>query len=194
MRRKIIVFGGSFSPPTVAHEAIIRACLALPGFSAVWVMLSGDRRDKPMTASDADRVAMLELMKRQCFQGDPGLIISSFELRLPRPTATYRTVAALQQAYPETAFWFVLGADSYRSMATPAWERGQELRDALNLVVVSRDGRVGDEDGHVQRLAVNTPDDVSSTAARTAARMGAPLDALVCPAIRAYIAAKKLYR
>lgn len=194
VRRKIIVFGGSFSPPTLAHEAIIRACLALSGFDAVWVMPSGDRRDKSMTASDTDRLAMLGLMKRGRFHSDPRLIISDFELRLQRPTATYQTVAALQQAYPEAVFWFALGADSYESMITPAWEHGEELRQSLNIIVVGRIGMTLPGRRGLLALPVDTHEGISSTVARARISSRRSAKGIVSEPVHRYIREHYLYR
>jgi nicotinic acid mononucleotide adenylyltransferase len=58
-KRKILLFGGSFSPPTLAHEAIIAACLDMKDFDEVWVMPSGDRADKVIAIQDEDRLKML---------------------------------------------------------------------------------------------------------------------------------------
>ena len=188
-----IIFGGSFSPPTLAHEAIIRMCLAMPGFAEVWVMPSGDRRDKTMSAGDADRLAMLAIVKHASFHDDPRFIITEFELRLPRPTATYQTAAALNRAYPNTEFWFVLGTDSYDSMVTDAWEHGAALRSTLHMIIVGRDDSVADT-GRLRHLPLHIPAGISSTAVRVKARAGEPLDGMVSPPVATYISGHRLYR
>lgn len=190
----VIVFGGSFSPPTVAHEAIIGACLALLGFAAVWLMPSGDRRDKVMSAGDEDRLAMLDVIRGERFHADPRLIISDFELRLPRPSETYQTVAALGRAYPRVVFWFVLGADSYRSMATPAWEHGTTLRYSLNLILVGRDDVPIPARSGMRALQVSLPVGLSSTYVRERVRARQPLDGLVSGPVARFIQEHALYR
>ena len=193
-RRKVIVFGGSFSPPTVAHETIIKECLTVPGFTEVWVMPSGSRKDKVMSAGDGDRLAMLEIVKRERCRNDPRLIVTAFELRLPRPSATYRTVAALGRDYPETEFWFVLGADSYLSMTTPAWEHGAALQQSLRILVVGRGARELPERDGLRALDMRVPEDISSTAVRAHVRARRPLGGLVSEPVARYIRDHGLYR
>src|SRR5688500_12607443 len=100
-RRSILVFGGSFSPPTLAHEEILRRCLSLPQFDEVWAMPSGDRLDKTIPAEDEDRLAMLEIVKTERFANNPRLHVSAFELELPQPTNTFDTLHWLRAQFPQ---------------------------------------------------------------------------------------------
>lgn len=147
----VLVFGGSFNPPTVAHQALIAACLAKQGFDQVWLMPSGERLDKQPEATDAQRLDMLRIIKTSAFDNDHRLVVSDFELRLPRPSQTSKTVSALQRAYPHTDFWFAFGEDAYRDI--PNWPGGAELKN-LKTIIFPRTA------------------DVSSTAARTSIAAG----------------------
>lgn len=71
--KEIAVFGGTFNPPTLAHQEIIEACLQHPTFDEVWVMPSGERADKDITVEAEDRIAMLEAVKSDVFAGDERL-------------------------------------------------------------------------------------------------------------------------
>ena len=183
---KVLIFGGSFSPPTVAHEAIIRACLAMPEFTETWLLPSGDRLDKEVAMSDRQRLAMLELVKKADFASDPRLVISDFELSLPRPTQTYQTVAALKERFPETDFWFVFGADSYLSM--PDWPHGAELQRSLHMVVFGSLARTLPANAHY--VKIDEYADVSSTRTRAALARGESLDGLVSPAVARYLSGR----
>jgi nicotinate-nucleotide adenylyltransferase len=187
----IAIFGGSFNPPTLAHEAIIRFCLALPQFEQVWVLPSGDRADKHMSAADDDRLQMLRLMQRDVFTGDPRLVISDFELRLPRPTETYQTAEALQRAYPGHSFTFIFGADAYQTM--PMWKHGEELQANLSMLVFGR--------GTTEHFIAPNVDyyvfakelgDISSTVARQALAVGGT--APISQSVMAYIKRHGLYQ
>lgn len=180
---KVLIFGGSFNPPTLAHEAIIAECLKLPGFDQVWVMPSGNRSDKHIGTPAKDRLAMLVIVKNKHFANNPRLIISDFELNLPEPTATFTTVKELTAAYPSTQFWFVIGGDSYRSMSV--WPHGEELKKNLRIIVVS-DKTTQHQTLHLSKeLSV-----MSSTQARSSADA---LHAQVSPAVAEYALAHKLY-
>lgn len=192
VKRKILIFGGSFSPPTLAHEAIIDACLKLPQFDEVWVMPSGDRLDKTIAATDNDRIKMLEVIKRENFGSDPRLAITDFELRLPRPTKTSRTFPLLKDEYPGTEFWLALGRDSYMSM--PEWPDGRALQQALKMVVFYSGGDTLSDVDNV--MTVQLPDalsDTSSSHARQAIAGGSYADTGVSQPVLGYIKQHNLY-
>lgn len=189
-----MIFGGAFDPPTLAHEAIIAACLRLTQFDNVWVMPSGDRVDKQMGSAAADRLAMLKAMHHSSFKGDSRLSISGFELALPQPSATYRTIQALKKQYPQTDFCFVFGRDSYINM--PSWPHGKTLRQQLKMVVFA--SGLGPEVAapNVTRLDIPAGFGLtSSTDVRKALQGGGKADNLpVSPAVMQYLKQHNLYR
>jgi len=189
VENKILVFGGGFNPPTVAHQAIMQACLELPSFDEVWVMPSGNRTDKNMSVSNQNRIDMLNLIRKDEFNNNPRLLITNFELSLPVPTQTYRTVGALATAYPQTEFWYVYGADAYHSMHT--WDRGDELKRDLKLVITDRDDLpLPNDPNHIH---IELGHFASSTTVREAVAEGRSVDEFVCQSVKNYIIANKLY-
>lgn len=56
-----VVFGGSFNPPTIAHQAIIKA-LITAGAKTIYLVPNGDSYQKSSLALFTDRKAMLELL------------------------------------------------------------------------------------------------------------------------------------
>lgn len=192
--QRILVFGGGFNPPTLAHEAIIDACLKLPTFDEVWVMPSGERLDKRMAISDDDRLHMLQLVKAQSFANNPRLHISDFELRLPRPTKTSLTIPALVAAYPDTTFWFAYGVDSYLSM--PEWPDGVRLQKELKRLVLFSRGPASQIAGK-HTISATIPDlyqTVSSTRVRQAIVEGASLAGLVSESVGNYLVRHSILR
>ena len=191
---KILVFGGAFNPPTNAHAQIIQACLEAPEFSEVWVMPSGDRYDKQMATDDRHRLDMLRLIKRDQFGDNPRLKVTDFELELPRPSETIRTVGALALAHPDTDFWFVFGADSYASM--PQWQGGLALQAELSVALLPRgDIELPPENEqivHLPDIATDTAA-VSSTQVREALSIGNDIRHFVCNAVHEYIQQRALY-
>lgn len=188
---RILVFGGTFNPPTLAHQQIIARCLQLPGFDRLWVMPSNDRTDKQSEATAAQRLAMLHRVRQAFFQNEPRLRISEFEVNLNAVTRTSQTVAALHQAYPHDEFWFVFGSDSYHDM--PNWTDGRRLQANLNLVIVSRGGRLPARRGII---VITLPDhrQISSNQLRQVAGQGGDISALVSPPVKTYIETHRLYR
>ena len=190
--KEVTIFGGSFNPPTRAHEAIARACLNVGEIDEVWLMPSGDRRDKRHGLSDTDRLWMLDLMHEEVFDADERLKISRFELDyLPRPTQTYQTVEMLTEHYPDHNFKFVFGADSYESM--PGWTKGQELQRSLGMLIVPRSGVEIPPAANLAVLDIKACD-LSSTVVRQAVSKELPIGQMVCDSVADYIAECGLYR
>jgi len=190
--KQVVIFGGSFNPPTLAHEAIIRACLALPQFDEVWVMPSGNRADKTILVSDEHRLQMLRLVKASSFQDNTRLIISDFELQLPRPSETRRTLAELHKTYPAVNFWFAMGGDSYHTL--PTWPGADEFMPGLQLVVFTGPGTQVAAQDHV--LPITLPpefDDTSSTEVRNLVAHHTSASALVSPAVLEYVTMQHIY-
>jgi len=102
--QNIAVFGGTFDPPTRAHEAIIESCLQRQDIDEVWLLPSGQRTDKNGMTSDDVRLAMLQHLQERVFLNDQRVVVSDFELQLPRPTQTWITAQALSDAYPSLHF------------------------------------------------------------------------------------------
>ncbi len=175
--QKILLFGGSFSPPTLAHEEIIARCLALPRFDEVWVMPSADRLDKQMAIDGPTRLQMLKAIHTTRFAATPRLKISDFELQLPPPTNTYQTLAALHAAFSGTTFWLAFGMDAYRSM--PTWPHGQTLQKNLQVVLFGSSPPPPESNRfpYIQLGAAFA--DLSSTKVRLALQAGRPIDTMV---------------
>ena len=191
---KIAVYGGAFNPPTVAHQQIIETCLQLDGFSEVWVMPSGDRADKSMQTDDNERLAMLNLLKETEFDNDNRLVISDYELNLPRPSNTVRTVGSLAVDFPDKDFWFVYGADSYQTM--PFWPNGRELQSRLSVLLLPRLGiELPPESEHTRHLPdiEANANPVSSTQVREAIRAKKDIGGMVSEAVRSFILAQSVY-
>ncbi len=192
-KQKILIFGGSFSPPTIAHEAIIRLCLALPQFDEVWLMPCRERADKAMSATDQERLEMIQLVKSKSFANEPRLRVTSFELGLPLPTKTYLTAKALEAKYPNVEFWWALGTDAFLSMPH-SWEHGARLQKTMKLLVFNCDGEVEIHQPNVTLLRLPLSlTQVSSTLARRAIAKGEPPDGIVSGPILDYAKRHGLY-
>ena len=191
--RNIVIYGGSFNPPTVAHEAITRACLEVDGVDEVWLMPSGDRIDKQYDLSDNDRLRMLSLLCEEVFSSNQKLKISRFEIdNLPRPTETLRTVEALKAYYPGNNFQFVFGADSYQSM--PSWRNGRELQKRLGMLIVPRWNISIPSSPNLTILETPRCTTVSSSQVRENVQAGVSVESMVCSSVCKYIEDSRLYK
>lgn len=160
--KKIVIYGGAFSPPHLGHASVIEAVLRLFPCDEVRVMPSADRFDKKVSASGEHRVEMLRIMINELFpeyilpilpssqnrgssifqsnhKNDSKkigtVIISDFELKLNKPTVTYETLKALKEKYPNYNFHFVLGSENIDMIETK-WVNGKELFREANFIAI----------------------------------------------------------
>lgn len=192
--KNIIVFGGAFSPPTLAHEAIITICLELPGYDEVWLLPSGNRTDKLIAMSAEHQLAMLAIVQTQVFGNEPRVRIDDRELARAITTETDDTYRELRSEYPDTNFWFVYGADSYQSIRS--WQNGDELARTLPVLIVPRgEAPLPDPADHI-RIMPALSDHLhllSSTAVRSRVAQDKDISRYLSEPIAAYINQHSLF-
>lgn len=187
------LFGGTFDPPHVGHLATavnVRHELRLDRVLLVvnnvpWQKV-GTRRISPAE----DRFAMVAA----AVEGVEGLEASRIELEVGGLSYTADTVASLLAEDPGRDLYLILGSDAAAGLAT--WERVDELRELVTLVVVERPGapRLDPVPGWREERVQVPSLEVSSTELRSRAESGRPLDFLVPPAVVACIRERGLYR
>lgn len=178
-KQETIIYGGAFNPPTLAHKAILEACVeyAQTQEADVWVMPSGDRQDKTIMTSRALRLAYVDAMVEGVDNKAVAPEIVTTELDRTVLVETYDTIKELESEYPGRRFTFVFGADSTETMAS--WKGGRELLDELSMLVIEREGSIINPLArHAVRMQVQAPN-VSSTQVRELVAAGASVDHLV---------------
>lgn len=190
--KHVVIYGGTFDPPTKAHSQIIEQVLRVSN-ADVWVMPSADRLDKPDATHAEERVAMVELMLDEVFFEERDRVsVSRIEVdTLSPPTKTIQTLTYLQNAYPNHYFQFIAGLDSLADIVN--WEDAEILMEEVDWLVVPRPGV----------MSVTVPDsvewlpggilDVSSTKVRGMVSSQKNVEKLVCPQVQSYIKSRGLY-
>ena len=137
--KNILIYGGSFNPPTLAHAALIDAAINDFDFDEIWLMPSKDRADKQIGTDGNYRLRMLEALVNDFFiQHKDQLKIVDFELNLKGQTQTSTTMDLLAKKFPKDRFTWLIGADSWVGMET--WKNGAKIKKEANWVVVERSG------------------------------------------------------
>lgn len=146
---RVGILGGTFDPIHLGHLAIGQLAQSICDLSHVLVIPSGTPPHRPSgpCASADHRLAMARLAAEPL-----GWQVSDMELRRTGRTYTAETLDALRATAPETAFFFILGADAFAAIAT--WHRFPEVLDLAHFVVVARPGHPVDHmDVQVPQLA-----------------------------------------
>ncbi|MBR3019661.1 MAG: DUF1768 domain-containing protein [Clostridia bacterium] len=140
--KSIVVMGGSFNPPTIAHLRIMQKALdAVNAERGFFVPVSSPYLKRKMVKAgqshlclpDDLRVSMLKAMAEM----DRRIQIDTGEMNEPF-AITSRTMERIQQAYPDAGIYFVAGADKIDLLEE--FQRKWDFLTKYGVIVFSRNG------------------------------------------------------
>ena len=206
-KRRGAVLGGAFDPIHADHVRLARECLEWKMADEVLFVVAPDVRwDKRTVAGAEDRLEMVRLATA----GMENVSVSREEIDAGEYRGSLRMLERLERAHPDREFALVVGSDSYPRIPswrdqTEGWKpNGEELLRRFSLMVWPRPGaEMPDPVAHREKgwatlvlppqKAWTTASPISSTQVRELLARGESADALLPPAVAAYIARKKLY-
>lgn len=188
--KRIVVLGGSFNPPTLAHFRLMRAALdGLDAQTGYYVPSSSKyvARKMKKTAHPEEVCPdglRLDMLRAMCAD-DPRMQIYDVEMVGTKLSGhTYETLQAIQALHPGAEVFFIFGADKMRIL--PKWPTYDALTRDFRLLVFARDGFDPDalfvknvrlaarRDSFTFLPQPGGSEDVSSTAVRDILRGGDP--------------------
>lgn len=178
---RIGILGGTFDPVHVGHLSAaveVRAAMGLDRMLLVVAAVPWQKVGQRAVTPAEDRFAVVAAAAAEV----DGLEASRLELDRGGPSYTADTVAQLATLHPGSELFLVVGADVVPELAT--WERVDDVRDAVTLVVVARPGvplMLPLAPWRARAVAIPALD-VSSSDLRARVAAGRPIDALVPPA------------
>jgi nicotinate-nucleotide adenylyltransferase len=178
-RERIGIFGGTFDPVHVAHLVAAVNVRHELGLDRVLMIVANDPWQKSGSHAVTPPAARLSMVEA-AVEGVAGLEASGLEIERGGVTYTADSVAELRSRHPDAELFLIVGADVADELAS--WQRVEELRAEVTLVVVTRPGTVlsaGALDGWRARTVVIPQLEISSTDLRERAGTGRPLDYLV---------------
>lgn len=134
-KKKIGIMGGTFDPIHMGHLILGEKAYEQLGLDEVWFMPSGNpphKINRIGRASDEQRVEMV----RRAIAGNPHFVLSLMEMHEEGYTYTFRTLEILKEQYPDTDFYFIIGADSLYNFHT--WMEPQRICQACTIIVATR--------------------------------------------------------
>ena len=131
------IYGGSFNPIHRGHVELAERLCRDEGLDELWFMVSPQNPFKKSSPDLLNENIRLELA-RMAVREHPSLKVSDFEFRLPRPSYTADTLAALRQAYPDRLFTLVIGADNWLSFNR--WKDYNKIIEEYPIYIYPRRG------------------------------------------------------
>ena len=136
MPMRTAIFGGSFNPIHRGHIALADFVVQGGWTDEVWLLVSPQN---PLKAAAGLLPEQLRLaLAQQATENYDRIKVSDFEFHLPRPSFTYKTLAALRESHPDRSFQILIGADNW--LCFNRWAHHEELLRDYELLVYPRQG------------------------------------------------------
>jgi len=139
-KEKAGFLGGTFDPITLGHLGLARNIQKILLLDRVWFVpawQSPHKQDHPPTDAN-HRLNML----KEALAPYPHFKVSNIELKQQEISYTVNTLNTLQNQYPETEWYLILGMDTFEGFAT--WKNVREILEKTHLAVATRPGYSND--------------------------------------------------
>lgn len=131
--KKIGIFGGTFDPVHKAHIRLAKQAMEELSLDEIWFVPAYHPPHKNYPITDFEiRFRLLE----RSIRAYPTFVCSDFEKYREGKSYTVDTLEQLVEMYPETRFYFIMGADSLFEFET--WKRPERIVELADLIVASR--------------------------------------------------------
>ena len=135
---KIGFLGGTFDPPTKAHQFVASNAIEVLKLDQLIVIPTHQNplKRRVLTTTDAQRLEMCNMAFQNIHQGHR-CEISDIEMRREGPSYTVDTVEQLTRGKDDD-FWLVVGGDIVRKL--PRWRRVEDLLEMVRIAAFPRLG------------------------------------------------------
>jgi len=153
--KKVALYGGSFDPPHIGHQAVIEALKNLDFLDKIIVMPTFLNPFKESSFASAPlRLRWL----REMFLEDTRVHVSAYESDAARKVPAIESVKHLLETYDEV--YLVVGADNLATLQE--WYKYDELKDLVTFIIALRD----DIEVPDNYLTLEVNEDISSSSLR----------------------------
>ena len=142
MSKRIIIMGGSFNPPTAAHQKLILSAVnSLNADMGIYVPSSHEYvQNKMNRAGQGEDVLDAELRFRMLCsmaKDDPRLSVDDYEYHLKEKSRSYTTMLHFREKYPDAELFFFLGGDKLDIL--PHWYCIKDFLEQFRIIVTNRE-------------------------------------------------------
>ncbi len=198
---KMGILGGTFNPIHHGHLLLAQWAMEAASLEGVMFLPTGNSymKESSEVLPGPERLAMTAaaIADRNCF------VCSELETGRRGNTYTYETLQVLQQQYPDTELYFIMGADCLFSMEK--WRCVEQIFRSCTILAASRSGMTQEpleqkrrELLHRYGASIHLMEfphmEISSTDIRRRCRQGQSIRYLVPESVREIIKAQNYYR
>ena len=200
-RQTIGILGGTFNPPHNGHLFLAESIYCEFCLDQVVFLPVGNPPHKrnQQIADAAHRLAMLRIL----VEGKPHIAVSSLEVDRQGYTYTVDSLHALHVLYPDTKFYYIIGADTLFELTT--WRNHAEVFSLTEFLCVMRPGinkdalrremaRLEGAFGAAIHLSSYRGPQISSTDIRDRIRQRKGTEGMIPADMRAYIEDHGIFR
>lgn len=194
MKKKVGLYFGTFNPIHVGHLIIANYMSEYSDMDELWMIVTPHNPHKKKRAllDDHHRYQMVY----EATKDYPKLKPSNVEFSLPQPNYTVKTLAHLQEQYPDHEFALIMGEDNLKSFHK--WKNYEVILQNHEIYVYPRrsDGAVAYQfKGHSKILRVAAPImEISSTFIRKAITEGKNIRPMLPEAVWIYLDEMNFYK
>lgn len=155
---KLALFGGSFDPPHLGHDSIVKLALKSLDINKLIIMPTFISPFK--SSFSAPPKLRLEWIRKIWGELD-GVEISDYEISQSRPVPTIETVKYLINKHEPEIFYLIIGADHAATLHK--WHGYDELKNLVKFIIATRDDFIVPSDTQIFDLHI----DISSSRIRS---------------------------
>jgi nicotinate-nucleotide adenylyltransferase len=190
---KIGLYFGTFNPIHIGHLTIANYMAEFSDLDQIWMVVTphNPHKAKKTLLDDHHRLAMVRI----ALEDYPKLKASDIEFGLPQPNYTVKTLAYLEEKYPENNFALIMGEDNLGSFHK--WQHYQTILARYDIYVYPRIGQ-GKEPKFTDLSRIHKVDapimELSSTFIRKAIKDGKNIRPMLPYAVWKYLDEMNFYK
>jgi nicotinate-nucleotide adenylyltransferase len=136
---RVGIYGGTFDPPHIGHEAVARAAMDALRLDRLLIIPSADPPHKRATTNATTRLKLTHA----AFGAIPGVEVSAMELEREGPSYTVTTLREIAGQNPDAELYLIIGSDQAAVLDT--WRGVQEIAGLATICVAARPGYASGE-------------------------------------------------
>ncbi|MGD9761979.1 MAG: nicotinate (nicotinamide) nucleotide adenylyltransferase [Candidatus Izemoplasmatales bacterium] len=128
----VVVFGGAFNPPTLAHKEIYYLIDKVVGFDHFIFLPVSNKYNKSTLIADNYRIDMLNILIKDL----PKASLSLLEIDDHNYLGTYESLKRMKNIYPNEEIAFIIGSDNLINIKR--WISADSLIKEFKFIVINR--------------------------------------------------------